>query len=165
MTDATAIVVGAAISGLIGVLVVFVQRRLERRHELKDQTAARLASFVAAAWNAYDDLGPLARAEGAEKEQLRRDLGTREAWDRFNAALAQVQMLDDEQVNRAATGVLHQLVRCHRLARERAWQRDAWRAEREAVLRAIADFQQAGRRSLGVAAITVYIAPLSPATG
>ena len=48
MTNALAVVLGAVISGLVGVLVVFYQQRLAGHHEIDVARAARLSEFSAA---------------------------------------------------------------------------------------------------------------------
>ena len=52
MDSAVAVVIGAVISGVVGVLVVFYQQRLVRRHEIDKARAARLSEFSAAGWTA-----------------------------------------------------------------------------------------------------------------
>jgi len=48
MDSAVAVVIGAVISGVVGVLVVFYQQRLVRRHEIDKARAARPSEFSAA---------------------------------------------------------------------------------------------------------------------
>jgi hypothetical protein len=121
MSDAAAIVIGATVSGLVGVLVVALQHALQLKSEAAGIRARRLSEFTAAAWGAFDDLGPTTRASTDSKEARKAELGTREAWDRFNAAFAQVQILETKDVYDAATSVQHEMVRCKRLATETEW--------------------------------------------
>jgi hypothetical protein len=67
MDSAVAVVIGAVISGVVGVLVVFYQQRLARRHEIDKTRAARLSEFSAAGWTATLAISELARAPMTHK--------------------------------------------------------------------------------------------------
>lgn len=151
MSDAVAIVLGAAVSGLVGILVVVLQQRLEHKRESATAHAARLAEFSAAAWGVWDDLGPLALA--ADKEAVRTALGTREAWDRFNASFAQMQLLEARTLYDSATAVQHEFVRCKRLARDQIWESDDWRPIRDPLYAAMVEFERLARKALGSEAL------------
>ena len=153
MSDSVAILIGAAVSGLVGVLVVALQHVLQLRSEAAGVRARRLSEFTAAAWGAFDDLGPTARASTDSKEARKAELGTREAWDRFNAAFAQVQVLETKDVYDAATSVQHEMVRCKRLATETEWDPDSWRAEREPLFEKMLAFQRVARAALGTGTV------------
>ena len=52
MSSASAVVLGAVISGLVGVLVVFFQQKLVGRHEVDAARPVRLCDFSGAGWTA-----------------------------------------------------------------------------------------------------------------
>ena len=148
MDSAVAVVVGAAISGVIGLLVTVVQQALARRHELDTAKAVRLSEFSAAGWAATLAISELARAAPADKAAIEESDRFRALTDRFNSALAQIQLLDDGEVYAAAHRVDASLVALTRQARSAQADRDGWRASRAELSAHAAQYQRAARRAL-----------------
>lgn len=117
MDSTVAIILGAAISGMVGVLVVFIQQRLARQHELDSAKAARLSEFSAAGWAATLIISEIARAPIQQKRDLENSARFQALTDRFNSVLAQIQLLDDAEVYAAADRVDECLVALHHQAR------------------------------------------------
>ncbi len=150
MNDAIAIVSGAIISGIVGVLVVFFQQRLARQHELDTAKALRLSEFSAAGWAAALAISEFARAPVEQKGAIENTARFQAITDRFNSALAQIQLLDDGDVYASAHRVDAFLVDLTHHARSAQADRNSWRAEqREGLSHAVAAYQRAARRSLG----------------
>lgn len=117
MASAVAVVVGAMISGLIGVLVVFFQQRLARPHEIAVARAARLSEFSAAGWALTLAITELASAHMGSKGNLENTERLQQLTDRFNSVLAQIQLLDTGDVYASAHGVDASLVELRQAAR------------------------------------------------
>jgi hypothetical protein len=150
MNDAVAIVSGAIISGIVGVLVVFFQQRLARQHDLDTAKALRLSEFSAAGWAATLAIGELARVPLAQKDDIENTVRFQAVTDRFNSALAQIQLLDDGDVYAAAHRVDACLVDLIHYGRSTEADRHSWRAkQQEGLSDAVAAYQRAARRSLG----------------
>lgn len=128
MNDAVAVVLGAIISGVVGVLVVFFQQKLARQYELDSAKALRLSEFSAAGWAATLIISELARAPIAEKANIEHSERFQTLTDRFNSALAQIQLLDDGEVYAAAHHVDRCLVELNHHARSAEASRKGWRA-------------------------------------
>lgn len=77
MNSAAAVILGAVISGVIGVLVVIVQQRLSRQHELDVARIRRLSEFSAAGWAGTLVIGDLARAPLAQKAEIEQGEGSK----------------------------------------------------------------------------------------
>lgn len=153
MIGAAAVVLGALISGMVGVLVVIVQQRLAGRHELEMAKAHRLGELSAAGWATTLALGDLARAPLAEKVEVEQSERFQSLMDRFNSALAQIQLLDDGDVYAAAHAVDECLVHLLYEARAGVADRPSWRAKRADLGKAVATYQRAARAALGSAAL------------
>lgn len=150
MNEAVAIVSGATISGLIGILVVFFQQKLARQHELDTAKTLRLSEFSAAGWAAALVISELARVPVEQKGDIENSVRYQAITDRFNSALAQIQLLDDGDVYASAHRVDACLVDLTHHARSARADRDIWRSkQREELSRAVAAYQRAARRSLG----------------
>jgi hypothetical protein len=150
MNDAVAVVLGAIISGVVGVLVVFFQQKLARQHELDSAKALRLSEFSAAGWAATLIISELARAPIAGKANIELSDRFQALTDRFNSALAQIQLLDEGEVYTAAHRVDRCLVDLNHQARSAEADRESWRARQRAGLsRAVAEYQRAARQALG----------------
>jgi hypothetical protein len=150
MNDAAAVVVGATISGVVGILAVFFQQRLARQHERDYAKALRLSEFSAAGWAASLAISELARAREAQKDEIEHSERFQAIVDRFNSALALIQLLDDEEVYAAAHRVDKCLVELSHHARSAEADRDSWRGMQRAELStAVAEYQRAARRALG----------------
>jgi hypothetical protein len=98
LSNALAVVLGAIISGVVGVLVIVVQQALVRSHHRYEAQVKRLSEFAAAAWSLTLVISDNARSPIGQKvidgdfERLR------SATDAFNAAMAQIQLLEDGDV-------------------------------------------------------------------
>jgi hypothetical protein len=149
MSGAAPVVIGALISGLIGVLVVFYQQRLARGHEVDKARAARLAEFSAAGWSATLAISDLARAPLDQKEAIEGSERFRALQDRFNSALAQIQLLDDGGVYTSAHRVNACLTALNHEARSMQFDRTAIRAKHAELSGYVADYQRAARKVLG----------------
>jgi len=150
MDSAVAVILGAAISGIVGVLAVFVQQRLARQHELDSAKAQRLSEFSAAGWAATLIISELARAPLEKKRDIENSARFQALTDRFNSVLAQIQLLDDGEVYAAAHRVDTCLVGLHHHARTAEATREDWRTRQRAELsKAVAEYQRAARRALG----------------
>lgn len=148
--DAMAIVSGAIISGIVGVLVVFFQQRLARQHDIDTAKALRLSEFSAAGWAATLAVGELARAPAAQKNDIENTVRFQTVTDRFNSALAQIQLLDDGDVYDAAHRVDTCLVDLIHYGRSTQADYHSWRVkQQEGLSYAVAGYQRAARRSLG----------------
>lgn len=80
------------------------------------------------------------------------------AEDRLNTVLARVQLLDGEQVYRAALNVDSALVLLLEDARRREWSREEWRRRRRPALSgAVKHFQESARRQLGTSPVNIEI--------
>jgi hypothetical protein len=150
MDSTVAIILGAAISGIVGVLVVFLQQRLARQHELDSAKAARLSEFSAARWAATLIMSELARAPVEKKHDIENSARFQALTDRFNSVLAQIQLLDDNEIYAAAHRVDTCLVALHHQARAAQATREDWRSGQQAELSiAVAEYQRVARRVLG----------------
>lgn len=154
MTSAVAVVVGAMISGALGVLVVFFQQRLARHHELAVARVARLSEFSAAAWAVTLAITELAHAPLDSKTDIQDTERFQKLTDRFNSVLAQIQLLDNGEVYASAHRVDKSLVALARAARSAEFDRDNWRVQRAGLSKAVADYQRAARRAVGSDALT-----------
>jgi hypothetical protein len=128
--SAVAVVIGAVISGVVGVLVIFYQQSLARRHEIDTARAARLSEFRAAGWAATLAIGELARSPLAQKAVIENTSRFQTLTDRFNSALAQVQLLDDGDVYEAAHRINDCLTALNHGARGAQVDRDSWSSRR-----------------------------------
>jgi hypothetical protein len=150
MNSAVAIILGAAISGIVGVLVVLLQQRLVRQHELDSAKEARLSEFSAAGWAATLIISELARAPMEQKYDIENSAHFQALTDRFNSVLAQIQLLDDGAIYAAAHRVDACLVALHHKARTAQATREDWRTKQRAELSvAVAEYQRVARRALG----------------
>ena len=149
MDSAVAVVVGAVISGVVGLMVVVVQQVLARRHELNTAKAVRLSEFSAAGWAATRAIIELARAAPADKATIAESHRFRALVDRFNSALAQIQLLDDGEVYAAAHRVDACLVALTNHVRSAQADQESWRASRAELSAQVAQYQRAARRALG----------------
>ena len=141
-----AVVVGAVISGVIGVSIVLLQQWIQHRRDTRNETARRLASFSAACWVTTLDLGGLARASGDEKARL--DLAMADNRNAVLEAMAQIQILDDQQVYDAAIQVDRELTQLLHIARTETLTREQWRERRAFLTPAVLRFQADARRAL-----------------
>lgn len=162
MNNTVAIVLGAFISGMVGVLVVIVQQRLARQHELDTARARRLGEFSAAGWAATLSVSALARAPLDQKAEIEEAEALQSIADRFNSALAQIQLLDTGDVYVAAHNVDACLVRLIRDAGSGQFDADAWRAKRAKLAQAVAEYQRAARKVLGSPSAPQLISRPSP---
>ena len=153
MTSASAVVLGAAISGLVGVLVVFVRQRLTGRHEVDTARVARLSEFSAAGWTATLLISELARTPIGEKPNVEGAARYQDQNDRYNLALAQIQLLDTGDVYKAAHRVDSCLIALETEARLAQFDRDMWNAKRDQLSNAVAEYQRAARVALRSPAI------------
>jgi len=144
-----AVVIGAVISGVVGVLVVFYQQRLVRRHEIDKARAARLSEFSAAGWTATLAISELARAPMSHKETIEGGERFQAITDRFNSALAQIQLLYDGDVYTSAHQVNAYLTTLNREARVSQIDRDTLRARHAELSAFVAEYQRAARTALG----------------
>ena len=150
MNGAVAIILGAAISGIVGVLAVFIQQRLARQHEVDSAKAQRLSEFSAAGWAATLIISEIARAPLAKKRDIENSARFQALTDRFNSVLAQIQLLDDDEIYASAHRVDKCLVDLHHHARTAEATREDWRTRQRAELSiAVAEYQRAARRALG----------------
>lgn len=149
LSSAAAVLVGALISGVVGVLVVFYQQRLARGHELDKARAARLSEFSAAGWSATLAISELARTPPEQKEAVESSDRFQALSDRFNAALAQIQLLDDGEVYVTAHSVNAYLTTLNREARSAQFDHAAIRARHAELSTHVAAYQRAARRALG----------------
>ena len=163
MSNAAPVVLGALISGVVGVLVVFYQQRLARGHEVDKARAARLSEFSAAGWSATLAISELARAPLDQKEAIEDSERFQALSDRFNSALAQIQLLDDDQVYISAHRVNACLTALSREARSTQFDRAAIRAKHAELSVYVADYQRAARKVLGSPALPEPL-PWIPAT-
>jgi len=153
MDSAVGIVVGAAISGSIGLLVVFLQQYLLRTHEADKVRAGRLGEFSAAGWAGTLIVSELARAAVGQKKGIENSRRYQAVSDRFNAALAQIQLLYDGEVYVCAHRVDECLASLISEARTSQFSSDSWRQRRAELSQAVADFQRAARAALGTASL------------
>lgn len=144
-----AVVAGALISGLVGVLVVFYQQKLARSHEVDKARAARLSEFSAAGWSATLAISELARTPADEKEAVEASDRFQALSDRFNAALAQIQLLDDGEVYATAHRVNAYLTALNHDARSAQFDHAAVRARHAELSAHVAAYQRAARKALG----------------
>jgi hypothetical protein len=144
----------------VSVLVLLLQQYLSRGHERQQATARRLADFSAASWSLTLELGRFARAPMEEKAARETELERH--GDRTRAALALIQLLDDNTVYRAAAEVYHQLFELHNAGRERVWTREDWREARRPLSRAVVAFQSASRSALGSSTIDLAVRGAEP---
>lgn len=150
MDSAVAVILGAAISGIVGVLVVFLQQRIARQHELDSAKAVRLSEFSAAGWAVTLIISELARAPIEKKYDIENSARFEALTDRFNSVLAQIQLLDDGAVYVVAHRVDTCLVALHHQARTMQATREDWRTQQRAELSiAVAEYQRVARRALG----------------
>lgn len=153
MTSALAVVLGALISGLVGVLVVFYQQKLAGRHEIDAARVARLSEFSAAGWTATLLISELARAPIPQKSNVEGAARYQDQNDRYNLAPAQIQLLDTGDVYRVAHRVDSCLVALERDAMSAQFDRDSWGERRGQLSSAVAEYQRAARVALGSPAI------------
>jgi hypothetical protein len=151
--SAVAVVIGAVISGVVGILVVFYQQGLARRHEIDTARAARLGEFSAAGWAATLAISELARASLAQKADIENTARFQALTDRFNSALAQVQLLDDGDVYETAHRINDCLTALSHEARGVQVDRDSWSSKRVELSRFVAEYQRAARSALGSSAL------------
>lgn len=153
MDSAVAVIIGAVISGVVGILVVFFQQRLVRRHAVDADRVRRLSEFSAAGWAATLAIGDLARAPQAEKSDIENSERFQAITDRFNSALAQIQLLDEGEVFTCAHRVDACLVALTHKARSSPIDPDSWGAGRAELSRLVAEYQRAARAALGSTAL------------
>lgn len=153
MSSALAVVLGAVISGLVGILVVFYQQRLAGRHEVDIARGARLSEFSAVGWTATLMISELARAPMSQKAAIKNAPRYEAHIDQFNLALAQIQLLDNGDVYITAHRIHACLVTLERQALSRQFDRTEWHDRRVPLALAVADYQRAGRADLKSPAI------------
>jgi hypothetical protein len=153
MSSAAAVVIGALISGVVGVIVVFYQQKLARGHEVDKARASRLSAFSAAGWSATLAISELARAPVDQKETIEGSERFQALSDKFNSALAQIQLLDDGEVYTTAHRVNACLTALNREARSVQFDRGAIRAKHAELSVYVADYQRAARKALGSQAL------------
>ena len=153
MTSASAVVLGAVISGLVGILVVFYQQRLAGRHEVDAARVARLSEFSAAGWTATLLISELAQASSAQKPGIHNAARYQDQNDRYNLALAQIQLLDSGDVYQTAHRVDSCLVALEREALLTQFDSDTWRSKRVPLSVAVAEYQRVARVALRSPAI------------
>jgi len=153
VTSGLAVVLGAVISGLVGIIVVFFQQMLARRHEDDAARIARLSEFSAAGWTSTLLISELAHAPIDQKPDIRGSARYQDQQDRYNLSLAQIQLLDSGDIYVAAHRVDSCLVALEREAVSAQFDRDAWRAKRSQLSTAVAEYQRVARVALGSVAI------------
>jgi hypothetical protein len=163
MDSAAAVVIGAVISGVVGVLVVFYQQNLARRHEIDKARAARLSEFSAAGWAATLAISELARSPMSQKEAIEGGERFQALTDRFNSALAQIQLLDDGDVYASAHHFNAHLTALSREARSTQIDRGTLRARHAELSEFVFEYQRAARTALGSPVLpdTVSLLPRS----
>lgn len=149
VSNAAAVVVGATISGVIGILVIVTQQSLVRRHELSAARIARLSDFAAQAWTLTLVISQLARAPLSEKQEILDSRRILESTDAFNSAMAKIQLLESGDVFVAAHAIDRCLVYLTREARSRQFDREEWKLLRSDLSAAVDEYQQAARVILG----------------
>ncbi|OKI84554.1 hypothetical protein [Micromonospora sp. CB01531] len=146
MSQAAAIIVGAAISGIIGVLVVVTQQWLTHHHDKQNARVGRLCDFMAAGWALSLALGRLAHAPGEQKAKTQEHERLSELLDRFNACMAQVQLLESGDLYIAAHRLDRALAELVGAARDHQYSTTDWRLRRAAATEAVEAFHRAARR-------------------
>jgi hypothetical protein len=146
MSDGAAVVAGATISGVIGVLVVVVQQWIVHTRDQQKARVERLAEFSAAGWVLTLCTGDLAQAERPNKPSV--EAAHSEKVDRFVHALAQVQLLDDASVYEVAHDVDKELTKLIEAARSRVYSVGDWDDARTSLTEAVLRFQRTARRAL-----------------
>ena len=111
--------------------------------------AARLSEFSAAGWSATLAISDLARTPVDEKEAVEASDRFQALSDRFNAALAQIQLLDDGEVYAAAHRVNAYLTALNREARSAHFDHAAVRGRHAELAAHVAAYQRAARKALG----------------
>lgn len=148
--DQTAsVIVGATVSGVIGILVVFTQQWLSRRHQDRSEHVARLTEFSAAAWALTLAIGRLAHAPDDKKESVEERERVSALGDAFNSCMAKIQLLEGGAVYATAARLDRELAALVPLARDHEFETVEWRQARAGVTAAVEEFQRAARVSLG----------------
>jgi hypothetical protein len=156
MTESATVLVGAALSSMVALLVVVLQQRLARRDQQHEVRAARLADFAAAAWTCTLIIGVVARRQLTKKESdgFEQELEWNSAFDAYNEALSRIHLLETEEIVKAADRLDRQMGDSHRLARSQQFSPEEWRVTRAPLSEAVFDYRQVARQALGRPAIS-----------
>jgi hypothetical protein len=133
-------------------IVVGLQHRLERSSSARDAQAERLARFMGASHEIVLGLGDVARAPEAEKKALLTDL-VMDQRIRINQALAELRLLEEKGVVKAAKDLDRELVALTDLAKEKVWSREDWRNQRGSLQGRVKAYETTGRDALGLDAL------------
>jgi hypothetical protein len=146
--ESVALVIGAAISAVVALVVVQRQHRLERSSGQHQRRSDRLAQYFAATHAAVLAMGELARAPLAEKAGLNAKF-LEGATDRVNTGLAQLRLLEPSVVVDAAMGLDRSMVDLHKKSRAQQWSYDEWRIQQQDLTQLVEEFTRIVRRELG----------------
>ena len=130
MLESLALVIGAAISAVVALVVVQRQHRLERDAGQHQRRSEQLAQYFAAAHAAVLAIGELARAPMVAKAALNAKFleGTT---DRVNTGLAQLRLLEPSVVVDAAMSLDRSMVDLHKKSRAQQWTSEEWRMQQQ----------------------------------
>jgi len=153
VSDTLAIIIGATVSAVVALAVVFVESLLSRRHERRKLAADRLAEYSASAHAALIRIGGIVRASIDGKEAAR-SRSMLDASDRLNNLLSSIMILDSDAVVRAAVAIDRELTRLEHAAMRQVWSRNDWLRQREELSTLVDGFQRAARNYLDAGPLT-----------
>lgn len=156
MTELLAALAGAAIVGLLALAGVLWQTSRGHLESRRVADATRLGTFLAATHATVLEISLLAVSDMSEKATIELELH-RSFADRVDTQLAAIQLLDNEDVVRAALALDKTIVLLGRVAKDRQWAEDDWRlARNEALSPALERFFVNGRASISRTSIPLH---------
>lgn len=148
-----AALVGAGVTGVVAIAVQVLGGLMSARSSRREARSDRLTEYLAGTLGGALAIGQVARAPSDQKAHLEREL----VWpymDRSNNALTAIELHDAAELVAAVQAFDRAMVELMELAREREYDRQAWRAERHAVLAdRLAQVKQIGRRHVAGASM------------
>lgn len=137
---------GAGLTGGVALATQVVGGWMSARSIRREARSARLTEYLAGTLGAVLAIGQVARAPLEHKAQLEREL----VWsyvDRANNALTSIELHDAADLVAAVQAFDRAVVELIGLARDRVYDRQAWRDERHVVLdERLAEVKRVGRR-------------------
>lgn len=149
MNQFLAIVAGGGISGVVGVVVAFVQQHLSRRTLNQSVRRQLMSELVSASSAGNMRISDLARAPMAEKDEVRGRDAYRSAVDNFNTAVVQIELTEESSLVREAVKIDRVMTELAQKAVTAQFTRDEWTVERKPAHQAIREFLRVARQELG----------------
>ena len=148
VNEASAVLIGSAISAIVAMVVVALQNSLERRRQSLADRADRLGDFLSATYAVSSGIEEVAIAAPKSKFHMEADVRSA-AQDRLNNSLTRLRLFEDADVVTTATYLERELTRINSLARNQQWARDAWRMQRSELARITHEYETVARQKLG----------------